>query len=60
MLYVGYDGKLLGMIEMFDKIRSNAKDVIQKIRSLGAKKIVMLTGDITSRAEAISKELGLD
>ena len=60
LLYVGYDGKLLGMIEMFDKIRSNAKDVIQKIRSLGAKKIVMLTGDITSRAEAISKELGLD
>ncbi|MDR0761685.1 MAG: heavy metal translocating P-type ATPase, partial [Campylobacteraceae bacterium] len=60
ILYVGYDGKLLGMIEMFDKVRQNAKSVIKKLKELGAKKIVMLTGDVNSRAEAIGKELGVD
>ncbi|MDR0579473.1 MAG: HAD-IC family P-type ATPase, partial [Campylobacteraceae bacterium] len=60
ILYVGYDGKLLGMIEMFDKVRQNAKSVIKKLKELGAKKIVMLTGDVNSRAEAIGNELGVD
>ncbi|MDR2080473.1 MAG: heavy metal translocating P-type ATPase [Campylobacteraceae bacterium] len=60
ILYVGYDGKLLGMIEMFDKVRQNAKSVIKKLRELGAKKIVMLTGDVGSRAKSIAEELGID
>ncbi|MDR1460058.1 MAG: heavy metal translocating P-type ATPase [Campylobacteraceae bacterium] len=60
ILYVGYDGKLLGMIEMFDKIRENAKSIIGRLRTLGIKKIVMLTGDIDSRAKAIGEELGID
>ncbi|MDR1614807.1 MAG: heavy metal translocating P-type ATPase [Campylobacteraceae bacterium] len=60
ILYVGYDGKLLGMIEMFDKVRQNAKSVIEKLRTLGAKKIVMLTGDVSSRAKTIGEELGVD
>ncbi|MDR1285809.1 MAG: heavy metal translocating P-type ATPase [Campylobacteraceae bacterium] len=60
ILYVGYDGKLLGMIEMFDKVRENAKNVIARLKTLGAKKIVMLTGDISSRAKAIGEELGVD
>jgi len=60
ILYVGYNGKLLGMIEMFDKVRENAKDVIKKLKTIGVKKVVMLTGDVSSRALAISDELGLD
>ncbi|MDR2100637.1 MAG: heavy metal translocating P-type ATPase [Campylobacteraceae bacterium] len=60
ILYVGYDGKLLGMIEMFDKVRQNAKNVIKKLKELGVKKIVMLTGDVASRAKAIGGELGID
>jgi heavy metal translocating P-type ATPase len=60
ILYVGYDGKLLGMIEMFDKVRQNAKNVIKSLKALGVKKIVMLTGDIDSRAKAIGEELEVD
>ncbi|MDR1976765.1 MAG: heavy metal translocating P-type ATPase [Campylobacteraceae bacterium] len=60
ILYVGYDGKLLGMIEMFDKVRENAKSVIRQLKDLGIKKIVMLTGDVSSRAYAIGEELGID
>ncbi len=60
ILYVGYDKKLLGTIGMRDKVRENAKDVLQKLKLLGVKNIVMLTGDIKEKAEALAFELGVD
>ena len=60
LLYIGYDKKLLGTIGMNDKLRDNAKDAIQKLKQLGVKKLVMLTGDIQSKANQIAKELGID
>ncbi|MDY0321209.1 MAG: heavy metal translocating P-type ATPase [Arcobacteraceae bacterium] len=60
LLYVGYDKKLLGTIGMHDKIRENAKSSLQKLKSLGAKKLVMLTGDVESKAQQTAKELGID
>ncbi len=60
LLYVGYDGKLLGTISMMDKVRDNAKDTIKALRKLGVKNIVMLTGDTKQKAEQIGKELGVD
>ena len=60
LLYVGYDKKLLGTIGMRDKVRKNAKDTLNKLRTLGVKKIVMLTGDIQEKADALAKQLGID
>ncbi|QDF28281.1 heavy metal translocating P-type ATPase [Halarcobacter anaerophilus] len=60
ILYVGYDKKLLGTIGMRDKVRENAKDVLQKLKLSGVKNIVMLTGDIKEKAEALAFELGVD
>jgi len=60
ILYVGYDKKLLGTIGMRDKVRENAKDVIKKLKSMGVKNVVMLTGDIKEKAEALAFELGVD
>lgn len=60
ILYVGYDKKLLGIIEMFDSLRDEAREIILKLKELGAKEIVMLTGDISSRAKAIADEIGID
>ncbi len=60
ILYVGYDGKLLGTIGMRDKVRENAKDMIKKLKSLGVKQTVMLTGDIESKAKKLADELGID
>jgi heavy metal translocating P-type ATPase len=60
LLYVGYDGKLLGTIGMRDRLRENAKATIERLRELGVKEIVMLTGDIESKANALAKELGID
>lgn len=60
MLYIGYDKKLLGTIGMRDKVRENAKETLDKLRTLGVKKLVMLTGDIEEKAKALAFELGID
>jgi heavy metal translocating P-type ATPase len=60
VLYVGYDGKLLGTIGMVDKLRENTKTMIQRLKASGVKEIVMLSGDIEQKANALAKELGID
>jgi len=60
ILYVGYDGKLLGTIGMRDKLRQNTKTMLQRLKELGVKKTVMLTGDIESKAKTIADEIGID
>lgn len=60
LLYVGYDKKLLGTIGLADNLRENAKESIKKLRALGVKNIVMLTGDVQQKAESIAQELGID
>ncbi|HRF57869.1 MAG TPA: heavy metal translocating P-type ATPase, partial [Campylobacterales bacterium] len=60
LLYIGYEGKLLGAISMIDELRSNAHATIEKLRKLGVKEVVMLTGDHEIKARETAKELGLD
>jgi len=60
LLYVGYDGRLLGTIGLSDTIRDNSKYAIKRLKSLGVKNIVMLTGDIKEKALEIAQELGID
>lgn len=60
LLYIAYDKKLLGIIVTEDEIRSNAKDMIAKLKSLNVKEVVMLTGDVESKAKSVAKELGVD
>jgi heavy metal translocating P-type ATPase len=60
LLYIAYDNKLLGTISMRDRVRENAKAMLLKLKSLGVKKTVMLTGDTKSKAELLAKELGID
>ncbi len=60
VLYIGYDGKLLGTISMRDKVRENAKATLQKLKDLGVKRTIMLTGDIEAKALELADELGID
>lgn len=59
LLYVAYDGKLLGTIGLADKMRENSKTSIQRLKDLGVKNIVMLTGDIKEKAQKIADDLGI-
>ena len=60
LLYIAYDGKLLGTIGLSDELRHNAKKSISDLRKLGVKNIVMLTGDTKEKAQTIANELGID
>ncbi|PID47870.1 MAG: heavy metal translocating P-type ATPase [Proteobacteria bacterium] len=60
LLYVGYDGKLLGIISMSDNVRENAKDAIKSLKENGVKEIIMLTGDVEEKALKIAQEVGVD
>lgn len=60
LLYVGYDQKLLGTIGMRDHLRDNSIEMLSKLKSLGVKRLTMLTGDISQKAEAMAEELGID
>jgi Cd2+/Zn2+-exporting ATPase len=57
---MGNNERVLGIISIADVVREDAKKLIQNLKSLGIKKIVMLTGDNKRAAKAIADELGLD
>lgn len=60
LLYIAYDKQILGIIIMNDRIRENAAFTIASLKKLGVKEIVMLTGDIQSKADSVASELGID
>ena len=57
---IGDTERVLGIISIADIVREDAKKLISNLKSQGIKKVVMLTGDNTLAAKAISEELGLD
>jgi len=59
LLYIGFDGKLLGTISLADNLRKNAKESISRLKELGVKNIVMLTGDTNKKAQMIADGLGI-
>ncbi|THF63533.1 heavy metal translocating P-type ATPase [Pseudothauera rhizosphaerae] len=60
LLYIGFGGELLGVLALRDAVRANSAATVHRLRRLGAKRIVMLTGDHRERAAALASELGLD
>ncbi len=58
-VFIVYDGVLIGTISVSDTVRQEAKDIISKLKDLGIKNAVMLTGDSKSNAEKVSRDLGM-
>jgi Cu2+-exporting ATPase len=58
-LYVAADGKLAGLIPYADQIREESREIIARLRKLGVKNTIMLTGDNATVARAVSQRLGL-
>lgn len=58
--YVLEDKKIIAHIHMSDELRPETKSVIQEIKELGIKNIIMLTGDNERVASSIAKELSID
>ncbi len=60
LLYIAKEDVLLGMIALTDTLRSEAKDTLARLKQLGIKKFVMLTGDHHIKANALAAELNID
>lgn len=60
LVAVGAGDKLLGLIELRDRIRPDAKAVVARLHAQGVKKIIMLTGDNERTARAVAAEVGID
>lgn len=59
-VHVEVDGLYAGHLVISDEIKPDAAEAIRKIKELGVKKTVMLTGDAAAVGERVGKELGLD
>jgi P-type Cu+ transporter len=58
-LFVAIDGRAAGVIGVADAIRSTTPEAVAMLKADGLK-LVMLTGDTRSTAQAIASQLGID
>jgi Cd2+/Zn2+-exporting ATPase len=59
LVLTSIDGKLEILMGIRDKIRSGVKDDLQKLKSLGVKNLVVLSGDNQGTVDLVARELGL-
>lgn len=60
VVYCAVDGEYRGYVLVSDEIKENSRAALSALKSLGAEKTVMLTGDREVTAKAVSNAVGLD
>jgi Cu+-exporting ATPase len=59
VIFMGLDGKAAGLLAIADPVKPGALDAIKALRSEGVR-VVMLTGDNKTTAEAVARGLGIE
>ncbi len=59
VIFVGLGGRLAGFVAIADPIKPTTRQALQALKAAGLR-IVMLTGDGKTTAEAVGHELGID
>jgi Cu+-exporting ATPase len=59
VIFVGVDGRLAGFVAIADPIKATTPQALQALKAAGMR-IVMLTGDGRTTAEAVGRQLGID
>ena len=59
VIFVAVDGQLAGLIGIADPIKATTRDALAQLRAEGVR-VVMLTGDSRSTADAVARTLGID
>jgi Cu+-exporting ATPase len=59
VLYLAVDGKAAALLAIADPIKSSAPEAVTALKRAGLR-VVMLTGDNRTTAEAVGRKLGLD
>lgn len=60
VVYLAREGRLVGAICIADPLRDEAREVISRLRDLGVRRMIMLTGDSKAAAAHVADELELD
>lgn len=58
-MLVAHDAAVVGLISVMDVPRKTAINTLKKLKEIGIKRMVMLTGDHQNVGEAIAKQIGL-
>lgn len=59
LIYLAIGNVLSGIISIYDPLKDESKEVIENLKKVGFKNIVMLTGDCENAARHIANELGI-
>ncbi|MBI5102749.1 MAG: copper-translocating P-type ATPase [Nitrospirae bacterium] len=59
VMFVAVDGKAAGLLGVADPIKATTAEAIEKLHQEGIR-VVMITGDSKTTAEAVGKRLGID
>jgi Cu+-exporting ATPase len=59
VIFVGIGGKLAGFVAIADPIKATTAQALRELQAAGVR-VVMLTGDGKTTAEAVGRELGID
>jgi len=60
IVFVAVDSNFEGYLVISDEIKENSKNALQKLKKVGVKKTVMLTGDHEKVANQVANILGID
>ena len=60
VIFLADGDKFIGYIIIADSVKETTAEAIARLKKLGVKNTVMLTGDKREVAEAVAKEIGLD
>lgn len=60
LVHIGIDGRYAGSLLLSDTLKEDSLSAIEQLKSLGIRKTVMLTGDHSSNAARIGRQLHLD
>jgi P-type Cu+ transporter len=59
VMFVAVDGRLAGLVAVADPVKDSTPEAIRQLHGEGLR-IVMLTGDSRTTAEAVARKLGID
>jgi len=59
VIFVGVGGRLAGFVAIADPIKATTRQALQGLKQAGMR-VVMLTGDGKTTAEAVARQLGID
>jgi P-type E1-E2 ATPase len=58
--YVEVDGQLAGLIEFAERVRPEARGMLDGLRAQGIQRVVLLSGDQERNARAVASAVGID